>query len=169
MLGHLLHQDVAGTLEGGLDVGHLGTEIGGRLGLRVPAVRQQAGGQGLEAVLARDLALGAALGLEGQVEILELGLGGGGGDPGGKLGRQLALGLDRFADGLAPGIELAQVGQPLLELAQLGIVQAAGRLLAVAGDERHRRALVQERYRRAHLLGPGADLLGDDADDLVER
>ena len=59
--------------------------------------------------------------------------------------------------------------EPLLELAELTVVQAARGFLAIARDERHRRALVQECYRSPDLVGPGADILGDDAGDLVER
>jgi hypothetical protein len=169
MLGHLLHENVARTFEGGFGVGHVRAEVAGGLGLRVPALRQQAGGQRFQAVLARDLALGPPLGPVGQVEVFELGLGGGGRDPRRQLVGELALGLDRAADGLAPRVELAQIGEPLLQLAQLGVIQAAGRFLAVAGDEGDGGALVQERDRGPDLLGPGADLLGDDTDDLVER
>ena len=170
LLGELLDQDVPRTLERGFGVRHLVAEVSGRRGLGVAAaIRQQACGKRLEPALARDLPLGAPLGLEGQVEILELGLGRGAGDLRRQLFGELALGLDRLADGLATGAELAQIAEALLQLAELTVVQAARGFLAVARDERHRRALVQERDRGPDLLGPGADILGDDAGDLVER
>ena len=70
---------------------------------------------------------------------------------------------------IAPRVELAQIAEPLLELAELAVIQAARGFLAIARDERHRRALVQERDRGPDLFGTGADLAGDDAGDLVER
>ena len=98
LLGELLDQDVPGALERGSGVRHLVAEISRRLGLRVlAAIGEQACGERLEPRLARDLRLGPPLGLEGQVEVLELGLGRGGGDAGRQLFGELALGLDRLA------------------------------------------------------------------------
>ena len=61
----------------------------------------------------------------------------------------------------APLLQLAQVAQPLLERAQLGVVERAGRLLAVAGDERHGGAAVEQLDRRPHLPLAHAELVGD--------
>ncbi len=57
---------------------------------------------------------------------------------------ELALLFDGGQHGLTTLVELTQVTQALLERAQLAVVEAAGDLLAVPGDERDRRALVQE-------------------------
>ena len=57
--------------------------------------------------------------------------------------------------------QLAQVAQALLQLAQLGVVEAAGDFLAVAGDERHRGALVEQRDGGGDLRRPRADIGGD--------
>ena len=67
-------------------------------------------------------------------------------------GIQLALLANGVEDRLAPLLELAQIGQALFQSAQLRIVEGAGQLLAVAGDERDRCAAVEQRYRRLHLL-----------------
>ena len=62
---------------------------------------------------------------------------------------ELALGADRLQDRGAPLLQLAQVAQPLLERAQLRVVEQPGDLLAVAGDERHGRAAVEQLDGRA--------------------
>jgi hypothetical protein len=69
----------------------------------------------------------------------------------------------------AAGAELTQVGQPLLQLAELTVIQASRRLLAIARHEGHRGAIVQKADRGAGLFRPAADLAGDDAGDGVER
>ena len=74
---------------------------------------------------------------------------------------ELALRTDRLEDRGAALLELAQVAQPLLERAQLRVVETAGRLLAVAGDERHGRAAVEQPDRGAHLAGGRLKLLRD--------
>ena len=69
ILGKLLGQDVTGTGQGRLDVGHLAGEEGGSQGFRRAAVLlgQQLVGQGLKAPLASDGCPRPALGLERQV------------------------------------------------------------------------------------------------------
>src|SRR3546814_3780457 len=53
------------------------------------------------------------------------------------------------------------------EVAQLGVVEAAGDFLAVARDERHGRAFVEQRDGGFDLGGAGADLVGDGGGDLA--
>ena len=74
---------------------------------------------------------------------------------------ELALAADRLQDRGPPLLQLAQVAQPLLQRAQLGVVEHAGGLLAVAGDERHGRAAVEQLDRRPHLPLAHAELVGD--------
>ncbi|EGY01038.1 hypothetical protein AZA_29053 [Nitrospirillum viridazoti Y2] len=155
---HALHQDGAGAVQGRLGVGHalLGIDIGGGAGFRIVGrIVQQQVGQGLQPRLPRDHGLGPALGLIGQVQIFQPRLGVGGRDLGLQLGRQLALLLDGFQDGGAPLLHLTQVAQAFIQGAQLRVIQAAGRLLAVAGDEGHGRAFVQQGDCRRHLFGAG--------------
>ena len=57
--------------------------------------------------------------------------------------------------------QLAQVAQALFQHAQLRIVQAAGGFLAVARDERHGRALVEQGNGSGDLGGFGRDFGGD--------
>ena len=124
-------------------------------------VAEQGVGQRLEAVLPGDLGLGAPLRLVGQVDVLEAGL---------RLGRpdallqgrvELALLADLLQHGGAAVLQLAQVAQPLLQRAELGVVEGAGGFLAVAGDERHRRAVVEQGHGRRDLVGPHTELVGD--------
>src|SRR5690606_4495569 len=74
---------------------------------------------------------------------------------------QLALLADLLEDDRAPLLQLPQVAQPLLEGAQLRVVQPAGGLLAVPGDERHGGAAVQQVDRRRHLVRAHPELVGD--------
>jgi hypothetical protein len=99
---------------------------------------------------ARDLRLGAALRLVGEVEILEASLGVGRVDLQQQLVGELALFADAVRDGLAAVFELPQIAQALVQGSQLRIVEGAGGLLAVAGDERE-----PWRRRRGDRSRPG--------------
>src|SRR6202034_3043112 len=74
---------------------------------------------------------------------------------------QLALRTDRFQDDGAPLLQFPQVTEPLLERAQLPVIERAGRLLAVARDERHGRTAVQQSDGRGYLPLAHAEFLGD--------
>ena len=76
-------------------------------------------------------------------------------------GVELALLADRIEDRPAPVFELAQIGEARLQRAQLRVVERAGRLLPVAGDERHGRTFVQKPDRGGDLSGLDVQLLGD--------
>ncbi len=164
VLGEAFHEDGARPRERGGGVGD--TRVGvderlGRGGRVLRGVGQQAVRQRFEAGLPRDLGLGAALGLVGEVDVLETGLLLGGHDPGFELFGELALGADGFEDHRAPVFELPQVAQAFLEGAQLGVVEAARHLLAVTRDERHRRAVVQQGHGGVDLLGADTEFAGD--------
>ena len=73
----------------------------------------------------------------------------------------LPCAADRLQDRGAAFLQLTQVAQPLLERAQLRVVERAGDLLAVARDERHRRAAVEQLDRRLHLALADPELTGD--------
>ena len=66
-----------------------------------------------------------------------------------------------FEDRPAAVFEFAQIGEARLQRAQLRVVERAGRLLPVAGDERHGRTLVQKPDRGGDLGGLDVQLLGD--------
>ena len=131
---------------------------GGRVVLRV---RQQQVRERLEARLLGDLGLGAALGLERQIDVFEPALAVGGADRGFERVVELALLADRIEDDGAPLLQLAQIAQALVERAQLRVVERAGRLLAIAGDEGNRRAVVEQRHGGCDLLLANAKLLRD--------
>ena len=105
---------------------------------------QQGQRQRLDAGLAGDLCLGAALLLVGQVEVFQALFGFGVLDLGLQFRRQLALFLDAGQDGGAALFQFAQVAEALFQRAQLRVVQAAGDFLAVAGDEGHGGAFVEQ-------------------------
>ncbi len=169
ILGEALHEDLLGALQRGLGVRHPlpGVHVTGSGGLWIERrVLQQGIGQRLQSGLAGDLRLGAPLGLVGEVEILQSRLGVRHQNGLLQFRGELLLPGDGLENGGAPLFQLAQVVKPLLQGTQLGIVQAAGDLLAVAGDEGNRGAVVQQLYGGFHLAGACTEFLGDTLFDL---
>ena len=163
-----LGDDVARAFERGLHVGDFAGDIGGREFARISrAIGKDRVGERLQTALARDFGLGAALRLVRQVKVFELGFGERGMELLFQPLAELTLRADRLEDGVAAAVELAQVDEPFGERAQLRVVEAAGRLLAVARDERHRRAFVDQLHRGFHLIGPGVDLGPDQSRDAL--
>jgi hypothetical protein len=118
-------------------------------------------GKRLEAGLTGDLRLGPPLRLVRQIDVLELCLAVRGLDHLLERIVELALLTDAPEDRRAALFQLAQVPQPFLQRPQLRIVEGAGRLLAVARDERHGGASVEQRDRRFDLPLPNAELFCD--------
>src|SRR5690606_40328273 len=77
--------------------------------------------------------------------------------------------FDAGKDRGAAVVQLAQVAQALFQIAQLGIVKAAGDFLAVAGDERHGGAFVEQRHGGGYLLRAHAQFGGDAGIDAVHE
>ncbi|KGE04476.1 hypothetical protein HRUBRA_00941 [Pseudohaliea rubra DSM 19751] len=154
VLGPALHEDLPGAVQGVVGAGDTGisVEVGRGDGRRLlrralpECVRQR-----LEAGLAGDLCLGAALRLVGQVQVLEAALAVGGQQLRFEGLRELALLADAVEDRAAPGLEFREVAVPFLQLAQLAVIEAAGHLLAVAGDEGNGGAVLEQGERGAHL------------------
>ena len=46
------------------------------------------------------------------------------------------------------------------------VIQVAGGLLAIARDEGHGRAFVEQRQSSSDLMGPDSEFLGDDLNNL---
>ena len=114
-------------------------------------IGQQSVGQRFETGFAGDLRLGPPLRLVRQVDVLDPRLGVGGQQRGPQLVGELALLLDGGQHRGPALVEFAQVAEALLEGAELPVVEAAGDLLAVARDERHGRALVEQPDGGGHL------------------
>ena len=165
-----LHQNLLGAVQGVLGGGDLVLFVqvagGGLLRILAGIVRQRVG-ERFQAGLAGDLRAGAALGLVRQVEVFQAGFGVRFLDRLFQFRGQFFLLGDALEDGLAALLQLAQIAQPLFQCAQLGIVQTAGHLLTVAGDERHRGAFVQQGHGGRHLPGLGVDFLGDQLFDAL--
>ncbi len=172
VLGEALHEDVLGAFKDGFHIGEALLGVDEALGLllwRKVRVAEQRIGQLAKAGFEGDLALGAALLLVGQVEVFEAGLGVGEVDLALEFGGQLALFLDAGEDRDAALVQLAQVTQALFQVAQLGIVEAAGDFLAVAGDEGNGGAFVEQRHGGGDLLRAHAQLVGDTGIDAVHE
>ncbi len=172
VLGEALHQDVLGAFEHGLDIGEAFSRIDKAcgLGFRIQVrVAEQGVGQLAEAGFQGDLALGAALLFVRQVKVFEAGLGVGQVDLAGQFGRQLALFLDAGEDAGAAIVQFAQVAQALFQVAQLGVIQAAGDFFTVTGDERHGGAFIEQRYGGGDLLRAHAQFFGDAVVDAEHK
>ena len=154
--------DVTGAVERFLGAGHVfGDKSGSKFGRVGIAVAKNGLGQRPQAALAGDGGLGAALGLERQVEIFQIGLRARTDNGDSQLRRQLALFINGFDDGRAPRFQLPQIAQPLGQQAQLRVVEATRHFLAVAGDKRHRRPAIEQFDSRLHLGRAGRDFGGD--------
>ena len=156
-----LHQDRARAFERRGRVGHALLGIDERSGDGVGEFRwivEQRIRQRLKPRLFRDHRLRAPLRLVGQIDVFEPRL---------RIRHhdlrlehivELALLADRVEDRGAALLQLAEVAEPLLQRAELRVVEHAGHLFAVARDEGHRRAAVQKLDGRLNLLRPHAKL-----------
>ena len=107
-------------------------------------LRPQVCGQRLQAFLARNCGLGAALGLVGKVEVFKFRLVKRSFDARLQLIGQLALLGDGGEDGLAPAGKVVKVSQRFFNGENLHLVQISCGLLAVARDKRHGSAAVEQ-------------------------
>ena len=166
--------DVRGTLQRvlhGLDA-LLGVDIrGGGLfqsrffDLALPEVHRQR----LEAFLLRHHGAGAALLLVRAVQVFEFGEHGGRVDLRLQFVREFALLLDGVQDLLAALVEVAQVGQAVVQFAQDLVVERAVGLLAVPGDERDGVPLIDEVDRVLHLPGFQVEFRSQCCDDIQSQ
>ena len=171
VLGPAFGEQVAHTVEHRERIGEAGfcmDERGGQRQRVERRVGEELVGQRLQPRLAGNHPLGTALLLVGQVEVFELLLGRRGVDRSVQFGCQLALFVDAPEHRGAAVFQFAQVGQARLEFAQLDVVQPLGGLLAVARDERHCRATVEQFDGRIHLGRPNLQFGGDLQKNLVQ-
>ncbi len=164
VFGDRLHQDRACAVEGGAHVGDAFFRVDERFGERLRGQRgifAQAQRERLQSGFAGDLRLGAALGLERQVQILQSRLGVGGEQVGLQGIVKLALFFHAGQDRGAAVFQFAQVAQAFFQQAQLGVIESAGDFLAVARDERHGGAAIEQIHGSPYLFGPGGDIVGD--------
>ena len=170
---HALGADVTSTGERRRDVGHLlfraDERERGLLGLAFERLRPEEIGERLESALLRDGRAGAALGLEREVKVFELGLGSDRPQLALELWRELALLLNLGEHRGASSLELDQVAAPLLDVPDLHLVEPRGRLLAVARDEGHGGALREQFDHGAHPGGREVELFGDRRNGIESR
>ena len=180
VFGPALREQVAHPVEHGLHGGKIGLfvlprlrralrdDVGlRRLGRLQGGIGQQGVGQRLQSGLARQLALGAALELVGQVQVFQLLFCGTGRNGPQQRWRQLALFLDGLAHDGAACVEFAQVAQTQFQFTQLHVVQPRRGLLAVAGDKGHGGATVEQGDSSLYLLRAHTDFLRDLRDEVL--
>ena len=176
-LGKTLAKNVARAFERGFGVGNVDglcafgsrrhVHVLRRFLLRIErGIGEERIGQRLQPGLARNLRPRAALGLVGQIDIFQRLLGRGCLDGSAQFIGKFALLLDRRQDRRAPFFQFAQIQQPFFQIAQLRVVQVAGGLLAIARDEGHGRAFVEQRHRSRDLMRPDSEFLGNELNDL---
>ena len=100
-----------------------------------------------------------------EAQVLHLRQGGGGVDGLGELFGEPALLVDGFFHRLPPLLEAPEVLEPLLQIAEGGVVHGSVVLLAVAGDEGDGVALVQKLDDIGDILRVLVQLLGQLGDD----
>ena len=170
IVGDHLRQDILCALKRILRGSHflLSRDISGRFlqGRMIRRLGQDPVRKPLQAFLPGDTGAGPAFGTERPVQILNRHLGLRILDLGAQGRRQFPLGLDALDDLFLFVLEIAQIGQPLIQRAKLLIVQCPCRLLAVAGDKGDGIALVDQRDRRLHLPQLHLQLTGDHFRDL---
>ena len=172
VLGKALDEDRARAFQRGCGVGDalLGVDEGRSDRVRyLRRIGEQRIRQRLKPRLLRDLRLRPPLWLVRQIDVFEPRLRIRRHDLRFERGVELALLADRVEDRGAALFQLAQVAEPLLQRAQLRIVEHARRLFAVARDEGHRRAAVQKLDRRLDLLRPHAKLFRNPLFDGFHR
>ena len=171
VVGHILRDDVHGTLEGlrgGIDFLFGVNEAfrlhldGGVVGL---LLRQNDLRQRFQSPLTGNRCAGLSLGTEGTVDIVHLGDGHGAVDGGHDLVGELALGVDEALDLLLALLQIAEGSQSLLQGTEDGIVQASRDLLTVTGDEGDGIALVNEGDGLFDLVYGEIEFFGEGFDD----
>ena len=125
------------------------------------ALHEKERGERFEAALTSHLCPRAALGFIGEIEILELRGIPAVGDARGELRRELLLLGDGLGDGLLALLYILEAVVLLGNGRYLDLVEGAGALLAVAGDEGDGGSVVEERQRALHLSLAQAEALGD--------
>ena len=123
-------------------------------------------GQRLQAFFLGHGGAGAALGLIGAVQILQLRQGLGSVNGLAQLLRQLALLLNGGEDGLPPLLQAPEILQSGLQGAQGGVVHGAVEFLAVAGDKGDGVSLVQKLDDVFDVLRPGVQFPSQNRYDL---
>jgi hypothetical protein len=87
-------------------------------------------------------------------------------DGGRQFRRQLALFLDRGRGWRHGGLPVRAGSQAFFEIAQLRVVEVVGDFLAIAGDEGHGRAFVEQLHGGGNLLRAHAEFVGDALGDV---
>ena len=165
VFGDLFGEDVAGSSQRSGDVGNILVglhERGGCL-FHVPAEGLAANqrSQRLEPPLFGQRCSRATLRFVRQIQVFQDSFGLDLPEVPEQLGAELALFFDLRDDRSAPLLELRKIGLALRDAADLHLIQPAGGLLAVAGNERNRGAVGGQLDHAAHCRHVQIELFGD--------
>ena len=155
IIGKILSDDIAGTLESffnGIDTLLRVDVILCKNGRILTVLGEDSLRQRCQALLPGHGATGAALLLVGPVQILHLGHGGRIVDSGGQLLCQLALIFDGTLYLVTALLEVPQIGQPGLQIAQGGVVHGTVHFLPVPGNKGNGVALVDQGHHIFNIL-----------------
>ncbi len=180
VIAHALGEDVAGAGEGLVGGGDFGNDVfavvggvftahirGGRGGeIDGGVLRPDLVGERLDALFFGDGGAGALLRAERQVDVLEADEGLGVGDLGGeRVGEEVAL-LEGGEDGGSAFVEGGELFEAVADGGDLDLVEFAGHLFAVTGDEGDGGALFEELRGRGDLVNFDVSEFLDDAQDV---
>ena len=162
IVGDFLCDDIPGTGQGRLSVGDFLVEIvcGDCLGVQGGILFQDGVGQRLQSPGLGNAGPGLALGFIGTVEVLHLGQRFGLGQRRRQFRRHGPLLGDGGGDLLLALVQPPQVLQAVAQIAQHLVVHRAGGLLAVAGNEGNRVALVDQVDGPLHVLDAQVQFCG---------
>ena len=153
-----------GAGDGGIGVGHLVAvdKLASPLLDVTATLRHDDLGQRLQSQLACCLGACLALGLIGQVDILERGGVPAVVDAFGQFRREFILRFDGLEDGGTPFFQFPIVAQPLVDGLDRQFVQIAGCLFAVTADKRDGCSIVKQADGASHLIDGDIEFLGDE-------
>ena len=161
VLADLLRHDVAGASQCFPDILHvtLDEALGSGLGVTL-ALQKKQRGERLKATLTCHLRLRPAARLIGKIDVFQFGCVPAVIDALDKRVSEFALILNRTDDGLLAFLHVLQLMVHVADGGNLNLVQSARALLAVAGDEGNRAALVKQGERGVNLSIGNLERLG---------
>ena len=169
VLTHPFGNNVLCAHDGGINVRHLVSidKLAGSFLNVAAALRHDDLGKRLQSQLTCCFGACLALGLIGQINVLECVGVPAVVDAVGEFWREFVLCLDGLQDGGAPFFQFPVVAQSLVDRLDREIVKVTCRFLAVTADERYGRAVIKQADGASHLVDGNVELLGNERREFV--